>query len=459
MKQSMKRLFIFLLVLLTISCSDEFEFNNPIDPSYTLRPPSDLQIVTMIDTSVTLQWTNNNKVSNSNNEFVNEIEQSTDGIQYHIVKSVDANTTSLVISDTFLTTSTYYFRLRIRNSLKTSIVSNIAIQSLSFPAPSNLRINSITDAQVSLSWIDNSIYETSFEIEQSTDSIHFEIVSNVASNTQSITLNGTYNAINRYYFRVRAKSLYNYSSYSNMANIMKSTLDLVFVEGGTYLMGSPDGVGSSKERPQHQVTLSSYYIVKYEVTLRQWTEVVEWKKTHGGTSLVWYNNGNLNYPVGGATWNDVQTWIGYLNQKENTTKYRLLTEAEWEYAARGGNKSKGYKYSGSDTLDVVGWYRKDDFGSYPVLIVGMKYPNELGIFDMSGNVYEWCNDWYGPYTNESQTNPQGPVSGTYRVARGGSNLLYDINCRVVDRQMYGLPTSYGSLIGAYDYGLRVVKDL
>lgn len=142
------------------------------------------------------------------------------------------------------------------------------------------------------------------------------------------------------------------------------------------------------------------------------------------------NKAGDNYPVEMVSWEDCQRFIERLNNRTGLN-FRLPTEAEWEYAARGGLKSKGYKYAGGDNLDEVGWY-KDNSGkrTHPV---GQKQANELGLHDMSGNVWEWCQDWNGAYSGSSQRNPKGPVSGSYRVLRGGSCWSHARRCRVSGR--------------------------
>ncbi len=198
--------------------------------------------------------------------------------------------------------------------------------------------------------------------------------------------------------------------------------EMVFVEGGTFKMGSND---YDSEKPIHDVTLSDFYIGKYPVTQAQWHAVMGENPSHF--------KGCDDCPVENVSWDDVQEFIKKLNDRTGKN-YRLPTEAEWEYAARGGNKSKGYKYAGSDNLDEVGWYN-GNAGSktHPV---GQKKPNELGIYDMSGNVWEWCADWYGAYPSEPQTNPTGPAKGTDRVVRGGSWVDFDNFCRVSYRFRY-----------------------
>ena len=212
--------------------------------------------------------------------------------------------------------------------------------------------------------------------------------------------------------------------------IIKKLLDdMVPVEGGTFKMGATPEQGSdtySNEKPVHQVTLNDFYISKYEVTQELWQAVM-------GNNPSNFKNNPQN-PVENVSWNDCQEFIKKLNKMTDKT-FRLPTEAEWEFAARGGNKSKGYKYSGSNTLDYVAWY-EDNSGkmTHPV---GLKSPNELGLYDMSGNVCEWCQDWYGDYSSGSQTNPLGS-SGSYRVNRGGSWFNSARYCRVSLRD-YGTP--------------------
>ena len=197
------------------------------------------------------------------------------------------------------------------------------------------------------------------------------------------------------------------------------TFKMVTVEGGTFTMGgtSEQGAVASDEKPTHSVTLSTYLIGKTEVTQELWQAVM-------GTNPS-ITKGN-SFPVVKVSWNDCQTFIKKLNVLTGKN-FRLPTEAEWEYAARGGNKSKAYKYSGSSTIDNVAWYKANAGIIKPVASM---QPNELGIYDMSGNVWELCNDWYGNYSGEAQTNPIGPASGDYRVQRGGSCATSADQCRI-----------------------------
>jgi len=180
------------------------------------------------------------------------------------------------------------------------------------------------------------------------------------------------------------------------------------------------------EKPVHTVTVSSFYIGKYEVTQKQWKAVMGNNPSH-------FKGDNL--PVESVNWYDIQEFLKRLNAATGQ-HYRLPTEAEWEYAARGGVKSKGYKYAGSNNIDEVAWYRKNS--GHKTHPTGTKQPNELGLYDMSGNVLEWCSDWYGEnyYSISPQSNPQGTLDGTYRIMRGGSWGFDAFYCRVAYRHEY-----------------------
>ena len=193
-----------------------------------------------------------------------------------------------------------------------------------------------------------------------------------------------------------------------------------------------DSYGSSDEKPVHKVTVGDFYIGKYEVTQAEWKAVM-------GNNPSKFKGDDL--PVANVSWNDIQKFLKKLNKLTGYT-YRLPTEAEWEYAARGGNKSKGYKYAGSNDVDKVAWhYANSGNKTHPV---GTKQPNELGIYDMSGNVWEWCNDWYYEkyYKISPTNNPTGLLRGEQRVLRSGSWNYSNYGCRVADRSLNYPPSSY-----------------
>jgi len=209
---------------------------------------------------------------------------------------------------------------------------------------------------------------------------------------------------------------------------------LVYVEGGTFMMGSNDKDASKAEKPVHQVTVSSYMIGKYPVTQREWQAVM-------GNNPSYFKGDDL--PVECVSWNDVQEFIQKLNRLTGK-EYRLPTEAEWEFAARGGNSSRRYKYAGSNNIDDIAWYSLNSgVKTHPV---GLKRANELRLYDMSGNVWEWCSDWSGSYGVSAVINPQGPSIGQGRVLRGGDWYVRATDCRSTCRRS-NPPDSYSKNVG------------
>ena len=214
------------------------------------------------------------------------------------------------------------------------------------------------------------------------------------------------------------------------------TFTMVGIEGGTFTMGATPEQGDDAldaERPAHQVTLSSYAIGQTEVTQALWVAVM-------GTNPSRFSDRPDN-PVESVTWNDCQAFVTQLNQLTGK-HFRLPTEAEWEYAARGGNKSQGYKYAGSNDINEVAWYTDNSTSTQPV---GIKKANELGLYDMSGNVWEWCQDYYGDYSSEAQTNPTGPEGGSDRVRRGVGWNGSAVSARVSHRSSRAPTYKYNSL--------------
>ena len=218
------------------------------------------------------------------------------------------------------------------------------------------------------------------------------------------------------------------------------SIEMVRVEAGTFTMGATPEMKNpyDNEKPTHQVTLTNdYYIGKYEVTQALWQAVM-------GNNPSYFKGDDLPVDV---SWDDCQEFISKLNNITGK-KFRLPTEAEWEFAARGGNKNRDYLYSGSNNISDVAWY--DANSGNKTHDIGSKQANELGIYDMSGNVCEWCQDWFGSYSSSSQVNPKGSNSGSYRVIRGGSWSNTASGCRSSHR--YGYPPG-----GRYGFvGLRLV---
>ncbi len=233
-------------------------------------------------------------------------------------------------------------------------------------------------------------------------------------------------------------------------NIISAPEGFVLVEGGTFTMGRTTGSGYSNELPTHQVTLSSFYIGKYEVTQAEYQAVM-------GSNPSYYSGSDK--PVEKVTWYNAVEYCNARSIQEGLTPcyntntwacdfsangYRLPTEAEWEYAARGGTNDPDYLYSGSDDINSVAWYSSNSGST--THNVGTKEPKQLGLYDMSGNVWEWCNDWYGSYSSSAQTDPVGPATGFSRVLRGGSWYGDASSCRVA-RRSHVNPSSSSNVRG------------
>jgi sulfatase modifying factor 1 len=224
--------------------------------------------------------------------------------------------------------------------------------------------------------------------------------------------------------------------------------EMITVEGGTFTMGDTAMKGGKYDKPTHQVTLNSFKIAKTETTVAQWKtfcedkgiEIPSWKNPKGG----WGDD----YPISNIGYQEAIAYCEWLSNKTGKL-YRLPTEEEWEYAAKGGKLSKGTKYSGSQNLEEVGWFIGN---CRDIKVVAQKLPNELGIYDMSGNVCEWCMDWYRSYEATAQINPTGGKTGYNHVLRGGGWDYSSSKCTVVKRD-------YGSTRNLGDRGFRVVQSL
>ena len=245
--------------------------------------------------------------------------------------------------------------------------------------------------------------------------------------------------------------LQNYNTIPGEYTVNGVSFQMVAIEGGTYTMGVDStavesGMANVDELPAHEVTVSPFSIGQTEVTQELWQAVM-------GTNPSSFT-GDLQRPVEQVSWDDCQEFIARLNALTGKN-FRLPTEAEWEYAARGGNKSVGTVYAGSDDLEDVAWYYGNSYAvgpysaDYGTHTVGTKHANELGLYDMCGNVFEWCSDWYGTYNEEAQENPVGPESGVRRVTRGGSWFSVSRDSRITFRGNEA-PTSR-----SYSLGLRL----
>jgi formylglycine-generating enzyme len=216
-----------------------------------------------------------------------------------------------------------------------------------------------------------------------------------------------------------------------------SGIEFVPVKGGCFKMGNNNGMYDTwDEQPEHEVCLSDYYLGRFEVTQRQWQSVM-------GSNPSRFKACGPNCPVESVSWLDIQAFLKRLNKKSGK-RFRLPTEAEWEYAARSGGRKE--KFAGGNSLGQLGWYQ-DNSGNV-VHPVGQKQPNGLGLYDMSGNVWEWVQDWHSPeyYVQSPRNNPQGPAKGLCRVVRGGC-IATEANLARTDHRRLNDPEERFNLVG------------
>ena len=247
-------------------------------------------------------------------------------------------------------------------------------------------------------------------------------------------------------------------------------LVMIRVEGGNFMMGTTyTEADRDRDEVVHSVTVSSFYIGQTEITIGQYLIFANATSSHFPEWLEPGNSYNinstsidkdyyrakgmspdsLNYPITGISWKDAEAFCEWLSD-ETGKVYRLPTEAEWEYAARGGVKSRNYKFAGSDSIKAVAWYYDNSLNrAHPVMLL---QPNELGLYDMSGNVWEWCSDWYDEYTKDPQINPKGPLNGKYRVDRGGAWSTFPERCRPTYR------LDDGPDLRDFNLGFRIVCE-
>lgn len=346
-----------------------------------------------------------------------------------------------------LTAGNYQFEARLNghhSAKRSETLAQRDNRQIEFPAlvaiTGNLDVNyKPTNAEV---WLDGKKLGTSpdifrniiigtHEVELRKDGYQSEKKTVTISEGQTASLTGSLTA--------SATAVTTSGGYSSGAAVETFTVNgvsfnMVRVDGGTFMMGSEDNEAYSDEKPVHQVTLSTFYIGETEVTQTLWKAVM------GSNPSNWKGD---SLPVETVSWDDCQTFIQKLNELTGKT-FRLPTEAEWEYAAKGGRKNRGYIYSGSNNLDDVAWYWVNsgnkrlygEWNSDKILsnfgrthIVKTKQPNELGLYDMTGNVWEWCQDYKGEYISDEQTNPIGTRISANRISRGGSWCYFDRKCR------------------------------
>jgi len=463
----MKLYFLFLVLLLAGCNKSGVESNMPI-VAPTLSSPSNGAILN--NKFIRLQWNNIENAAEYEVIVDNSNDFSNPEFNLKNINGTECTTTEL-------NSGTYYWKVRVVGG-PWSTVWHFEVN-IEGPQPPNLEQPangaSISDKTPSFNWsnVNNTLY---YEIEID-NSISFNSPEISKKSLQECNYTPSYNLdIGTYYWHVRCQDAHgNWGAWSetwsfNIVNVQVN-IEYVYVEGGGFQMGSYSAQASSDEQPEHWVVLDDFYIGKYEVTNQQFCaflnalnvppDGVYNGKTYidmtqyDGKRFILYDGNSFkvkvnkeNYPVVAVTWYGAEAFCKWAGG-------RLPTEAEWEYAARGGNLTQGYLYSGSNVLDEVAWYSTTS--AWYVHVKGAKKPNELGIYDMSGNVYEWCQDWYESnyYSHSLTSNPKGPTTGAYKVLRGGSAWSDKIDCRVTSRYKDDLD-KYN--INLQDNGFRIVKD-
>ncbi|MCX6138494.1 MAG: SUMF1/EgtB/PvdO family nonheme iron enzyme [Ignavibacteriales bacterium] len=408
--------------------------------------PRQLSISSISDSAVTLAW-----LDSCNYETGIVVEQSTDGIAYYAVHVLGPNARGDTLHGFYSSSLTYYFRVRATSARSISGYSNIASGMIEFPAPGVLRLSSLSTAQLRLEWQDNSKIETGFDVQMSTDGSSFSTLALAGKDSTGASIPGTFVEGKTYSFRVRALRVKNgqtnYSAFSNVAlgGVKDAAgIDWVSVDGGSFVMGS--NAGQSNEQPETPVRLDSYKISRTEITFDQYHDFCLDSTAYADPSDLGWGRGNR--PVINVSWDEANAFCRWASSRTGKT-VRLCSEAEWEFACRGGTASKNYTYSGSNSAGTVAWTYENSVSR--TQSVGSKQVNELGIYDMSGNVWEWCSDWYAAFPGTAQVNPNGPASGISRVLRGGSWYTSFRNATVHSRS--DAPSSSRS----QDVGFRVVK--
>jgi len=423
--------------------------------NFLLSAPTNLTITPQSATSIKLSWRDSNQFE----QGFKISRKVANGIWEEDIATV--NTNVLEWTDTNAPYGTSY-SYKVKAYAGTNVSQPIEqTQNFVLSAPSNLAIIPQSATSIKLTWHDNNQFEQGFKISRKIGSGAWE--EDIATVNANVLewIDSAVNSTQFFEYKIRAYFQNYQSDYSN--TVIFDMSRFVYVQGGTFQMGSSSG--DSDEEPIHSVTLSSFYIGRYEVTQGEWQSVMT-GNANGISATPSYFSGNSTRPVEGVSWYDIMVYCNRRSIQEGLTPcyakggitnpnnwgtvptstnvewdaitcnwsangYRLPTEAEWEFAAKGGNQSQGYTYSGSNIIGNVAWYSSNSGSTtHPA---GTKAPNELGIYDMSGNVWEWCWDWYGSYSSSAQTNPHGATSGSRRVYRGGSWSNGGGYCRVANR--------------------------
>ena len=439
---------LLIITALIISSCDNDDFVSPYDITSSVAQPTNLQITQISASSVKLTWNDNcqgeegYKISRKkdNELWVDEYAVVGENIPEYIDRNIIPNSEYRYI------VKAYYDELN-SNYIELSI--NTLIN-----APSNLQITQESVSSVRLTWEDNYQWEEGYKISRKKDDEEWVDEYAVVEENMQEYIDDSLELYSVYRYRIKAYYQDNEST-SLEVRIGLAPENFIFISAGLFTMGYSGGNGYSNELPVHEVAFSSYVIGKYEVTQAEYQALM-------GNNPSYFLGSDK--PVENVSWYDVVEYCNARSIEESLTPcydtddwscdfsangYRLPTEAEWEYAARGASNDPDYLYSGSDNIESVAWYSANSGSTTHT--VGTKSPNSLGIYDMSGNVWEWCNDWYGDYSSSVQSDPIGPATGSYRVIRGGSWGSSATHCRVAFRSHYTPTLSYNSV------GFRIVR--
>lgn len=423
--------FIFLLLIFLGSCSNP-KLENPLDPSCYLPAPSSLHVVLTSLNSCLITWHDN-----ASNEEGYQIARKKDNEAWQFCYTVlDKDVTEF--SDTGLSyDSSYSYRVQCYTALKTSDAVETELD-VSIPVPENLQLTENTQGpslSILLEWAYSADWIDGFLVYKN----EVLVSDTISADERQWTDNGFCFGDLRYSVMACCD---NYTSHaSTSVECSNGIPGMVFVAGGTFIMGDHFSEGEAQELPLHQVTLNDFFIGEHEVSQSEYQAVM-------GSNPSWFINSS--FPVERVAWYSAVTFCNEKSISEGLTPcynltdwscdfsidgYRLPTEAEWEYAARGGvHWQDNFRFSGSSTISLVAWYSGNS--SYQTHAVVSKQANQLGIYNMSGNVWEWCNDWYSGsyYATSPSQNPQGPATGSNRVIRGGAyNSSDGTYCRVSHR--------------------------
>lgn len=387
--------------------------------------PSNLNATSFTETKVNLNW-----VDNSDNETGFEIERKTNSNSYSLIKTTSANVTSVSIDEIHTSGELYYYRVRAKSNFNYSTYSNETSQSITLNAPSNFKAVNVTSTTAEFTWVDNSDFETGFEIYESENGSSFNLIKTIAANLTSTSINKTYTYGEIYYYKIRAISNHNFSVFTSNISAGYIYPEFVYVTGGTYQMGDNFNEGIIDEKPVHNVTVPNFYMGKTEVTFEQYEYFCEQTSREVPGDPGW---GKGKRPVINVSWQDAKDYCDWLSTKIGKV-VTLPTEAEWEFAAR--SRGTVVRYSGTDENSLLAnfaWYSAN--AGNKTHETGTKTANSIGLFDMTGNVNEWCKDYYDEnyYSTSPSNNPQGPSSGTTRVHRGGAYNSSTFNSRASSR--------------------------